>query len=129
LFLSVRRIYTPASWRTPDGKRAEQHLAGDTARDDGERVGRSLGGGQLITRRAVQPEGAELFRGHRAAEGTTRQLARYPTAQVTAQVTEHVVTLVKLLDGELTRTELQDAAGSGDRQLFPEWKRFIGRKP
>jgi hypothetical protein len=52
-----------------------------------------------------------------------------PTAQVTAQVTEHVVTLVKLLEGELTRTELQDAASPSDRQLFPERKRFIGRKP
>ncbi len=41
-----------------------------------------------------------------------------PTAQVTAQVTEHVVTLVKLLDGELTRTELQDAVGLAHREHF-----------
>ena len=41
-----------------------------------------------------------------------------PTAQVTAQVTEHVVTLVKLLDGELTRTELQDAVGLTHREHF-----------
>lgn len=41
-----------------------------------------------------------------------------PTAQVFAQVTEHVVTLVNLLDGDLTRTELQDAVGIAHREHF-----------
>ncbi len=40
------------------------------------------------------------------------------TAQVTAQVTEHVVALVKQLHGELTRTELQDAVGLTHREHF-----------
>ena len=40
------------------------------------------------------------------------------TAQVTAQVTEHVLALVRQLDGELTRSELQEAVGLTHREHF-----------
>ena len=40
------------------------------------------------------------------------------TAQVTAQVTEQVATLVEHLDGELTRSELQEAVGLAHREHF-----------
>jgi hypothetical protein len=41
-----------------------------------------------------------------------------PTAQVTAQVTAPVLALVQQLDGELTRSELQEAVGLTHREHF-----------
>ena len=41
-----------------------------------------------------------------------------PTAQVTAQVTAHVLALVEQLEGELTRSELQEAVGLTHREHF-----------
>jgi hypothetical protein len=42
-----------------------------------------------------------------------------PTAQVTAQVAEHVLALVQQLDGELTRSELQEAVRLTHRDSWP----------
>ena len=53
----------------------------------------------------------ELFAATVRRKAVLANLRGIPTAQVTAQVTEHVVALVKQLHGELTRTELQDAVG------------------